>query len=152
MCYSPVDAQQGQVIFHSLPRFYLERVRCTLTTYAFSKTCISRNVLNGAGRTHRNRAIVHKQLARFSDFNAGLIISENDQNDLVKIFFMTQNTSKRPTRVLFASTYTSKQMKTMYYSLTVFTCELLYLCAVTNPPVHFQRCNCGRLVIYSGVC
>ena len=72
------------------------------------------------------------------DFNAGLIILEKDQNDLVKIFFMIQNSSKRPnvdavvvyghqatihdlkygtTCVLFASTYTAKQNKTMYYSL-----------------------------------
>ena len=53
------------------------------------------HVRNGPGRTHRNRAIVHKQLAGFSNFNAGLIISEKDQNYLVKIFLMTQKSSKR---------------------------------------------------------
>ena len=46
-------------------RLELERARNTLAAYAFSKTRTSRNVLNGAGHTHRNRAIVHKHLTGF---------------------------------------------------------------------------------------
>ena len=110
MCYSPVHARlDGEVVFHCLPRFELERARNTLEPYAFFKTCTSRNVRNGAGRTYRNRAFMHKQLAGFADFNTGLIISEKDQNDLVKNFFMTQKATIHDskygtTRVLFAST------------------------------------------------
>ena len=40
------------------------------------KTRTSRSVRISAGRTQRNRAIVHKELAGFPDFNAGLIIME----------------------------------------------------------------------------
>ena len=73
--YSPVCTRmrRAQVIFHCLPRCELERARSTLATYALSKTRTSRNVRNGAGRTHRNRAIVHQQLTGFSEFNEGLI-------------------------------------------------------------------------------
>ena len=92
---SRCTARRGQVIFHCLPRFELERARNTLAAYAFSKTRTSRNMLNGAGRTHRNRAIVHKQLAGFSDFNAGLIIMERIKMSCKK-FFMTQKSSKIP--------------------------------------------------------
>ena len=62
VCYSPVHARlrRGQVVFHCLPRFELERTRSTHATYAFSKTRTSRNVRKGAGRTYRNRATVHK--------------------------------------------------------------------------------------------
>jgi len=74
----------------------LERARNTLAAYAFSKTRTSRNVLNGAGRTHRNRAIVYKQLSGFSDFNGGVDYYRKDQNYLVKICFMTQKSSKIP--------------------------------------------------------
>ena len=52
------------------------RVLSTLASYAFFKTRTSRNVRNGAERTHRNRANVHKQLAGFSDLNKGMIIWE----------------------------------------------------------------------------
>ena len=48
----------------------------TLAPYTLSKTRTSRNVRNGAERTHRNRAIMHKQLFGFSDFYEGLIIRE----------------------------------------------------------------------------
>ena len=58
-------ARRGQVIVHCLPRFELERARSTLAPYVFSKTRTSHNVRIGAGRTHRNRAIVHKQVAGF---------------------------------------------------------------------------------------
>ena len=64
--YSPVDAWLGGAKLYSI----------VFLVGAFSKTHTSRNVLNGAGRTHRNRAIVYKQLSGFSDFNAGLIIIE----------------------------------------------------------------------------
>ena len=64
----------GQVIFHCLSHFELERAR--------RKTCT-------LCRTHtRNRAIMHKQVAGFSDFNEGLIIRENIK--------MTQKSSKIP--------------------------------------------------------
>ena len=69
-------AGAGQVICYCLPRFELELARSTLANFAFSKTRTSRNVRNGTGRTHRNREIVHKQLAGFSDLNEGLIIRE----------------------------------------------------------------------------
>ena len=42
----------------------------------FPKPAPSRIVRNGAVRTRRNMAIVHKQLAGFSDFMEGLIIRE----------------------------------------------------------------------------
>ena len=52
---------QGQVIFHYLPCFELESARSTLASYMrFPKLA----PLACAQRTHRNRAIVHKLLAR----------------------------------------------------------------------------------------
>ena len=59
----------------------------TLAPYAFSKTRTSRNVRNGSGRTHHNRAVVYKQLAGFSDLNAGSIIRKR----IKIIFFTTQS-------------------------------------------------------------
>ena len=74
VCYSPVHAWLGLRYIQLFTAFRVGARTKHSCALCVLKTRTARNVLNGAGRTHRNRAIVHKQLSGFSDFNAGLLL------------------------------------------------------------------------------
>ena len=112
--------------------------RAQWATMCLSKTRTSRNVLNDAGCTHRNRAPCINNLLDFPILIPGLIIMEMDQDDLVKIFFMTQ-------RLFNSKLWCSIRMRIIIHCCTIF----LSSCMAAKRPYTTQ--NMVQPVYYSPV-
>ena len=125
--YASLEAGPSYILLFTAFLFW-KRALSTFATYAFSKTCTSHNVRNGAGRTHWNRAIVQKQIAGFfftqksSKFTSMQYKNENNIWSSAVLLCMYLQIIQR----LYPIVYTTQNMvQPMYYFFPVHAVKQL---------------------------